>query len=121
MLYSSARIYFSPRLLIIAFAKFSLISLCISLFGAIGLCCLFIWFSIVAFGKMSSHPIEYPVSIIGGLLSLLMLSAAIAFYIKVRKNNIKIKGIIIDALTGIVALPNLFLLVARIYSIFQAF
>ncbi len=101
--------------------KTTLISLCISLFGAIGLCCLFIWFSIVAFGKTASHPIEYPVSIVGGLLSLFMFIIAIAFYIKLRKNNLKIKGIIIDILTSIIALPTLFLLVAKIYSIFQAF
>ena len=68
--------------------KTTLISLCISLFGAIGLCCLFIWFSIVAFGKMSSHPIEYPVSIVGGLLSLFMFIIAIAFYIKLRLFNV---------------------------------
>lgn len=45
------------------------LSLVISLFGASGLSCFFIWYSIVAFHEMSMHPIAYPVSVFAGLLS----------------------------------------------------
>lgn len=36
--------------------KTTVLSLIISLFGASGLVCFFIWYSIVAFHKMSKHP-----------------------------------------------------------------
>ena len=97
------------------------LSLVISLFGASGLSCFFIWYSIVAFHEMSMHPIAYPVSVFAGLLSFIMFIAAIIFYIKVRKNNFKPKGIIIDILTSIITLPTLFLLVAKICAILQSF
>ncbi len=97
------------------------LSLVISLFGASGLACFFIWYSIVVFHEMSMHPIAYPVSIFAGLLSFIMFVTAIIFYIKVRKNNFKPKGIIIDILTSIITLPTLFLLVAKICAILQSF
>lgn len=97
------------------------LSLVISLFGASGLSCFFIWYSIVAFHEMSMHPIAYPVSVFAGLLSFIMFIAAIIFYIKVRRNNFKPKGIIIDILTSIITLPTLFLLVAKICAILQSF
>lgn len=97
------------------------LSLVISLFGASGLSCFFIWYSIVAFHEMSMHPIAYPVSVFAGLLSFIMFIAAIILYIKVRRNNFKPKGIIIDILTSIITLPTLFLLVAKICAILQSF
>lgn len=93
------------------------LSLVISSFGASGLSCLLIWYSIVVFHEMSMHPIAYPVSIFAGLLSLVAFITAIIFYIRVRKNNFKPKGIIIDILTSIITLPTLFLLVAKICAI----
>lgn len=101
--------------------KTTALSLIISFFGASGLACFFIWYSIVVFHEMSVHPIAYPVSIFAGLLSFIMFVAAIIFYIKVRKNNFKPKGIIIDILTSIITLPILFLLVAKICAILQSF
>ena len=50
--------------------KTTALSLIISFFGASGLSCFFIWYSSVAFHEMSKHPISYPLSIIGGILSL---------------------------------------------------
>ena len=97
--------------------KTTVLSLIISLFGATGLVCFFIWYSIVAFHEMSMHPIAYPCSIFAGLLSLMGFVTAIVFYIRVRKKNLKPKGIIIDILTSIITLPTLFLLVAKICAI----
>ena len=101
--------------------KTTALSLIISFFGASGLVCFFIWYSIVAFHEMSIYPIAYPCSIFAGLLSLMGFVTAIVFYIRVRKKNLKPKGIIIDILTSIITLPTLFLLVAKIYAILQSF
>lgn len=101
--------------------KTTVLSLIISFFGAAGLVCFFIWYSIVAFHEMSIHPIAYPLSIFAGLLSLIGFVTATIFYIRVRKTNIKPKGIIIDILTSIITLPILFLLVAKICAILQSF
>lgn len=101
--------------------KTTALSLIISLFGASGLSCFFIWYSIVAFHEMSVHPIAYPCSIFAGLLSLIAFVTAIVFYVRARKANPKPKGIIIDILTSIIALPILFLLVAKICTILQSF
>ena len=100
--------------------KTTALSLIISLFGASGLVCFFIWYSIVAFHEMSKHPIAYPCSIFAGLLSLMGFVTAIVFYIRARKTNLKPKGIIIDILTSIITLPTLFLLVANISTILQS-
>lgn len=101
--------------------KTTALSLLISFFGASGLACFFIWYSIVVFHEMSMHPIAYPCSIFVGLLSLVAFITAIIFYIRVRKKNLKPKGIIIDILTSITTLPILFLLVAKIFAILQSF
>lgn len=93
------------------------LSLVISLFGASGLSCFFIWYSIVVFHEMSVPPIAYPLSIFAGLLSPIGFVTAIIFYMRVRKTNLKHKGIIIDVLTSIITLPILFLLVAKICTI----
>ena len=97
--------------------KTTVLSLIISLFGATGLVCFFIWYSIVAFHEMSMHPIAYPCSIFAGLLSLMGFVTAIVFYIRARKTNLQPKGIIIDIITSIITLPTLFLLVAKICAI----
>lgn len=101
--------------------KTTALSLIISFFGSSGLSCFFVWYSIVAFHEMPKHPIAYPCSIFVGLLSLVAFITAIIFYIRVRKKNLKPKGIIIDILTSITTLPILFLLVAKIFAILQSF
>ena len=101
--------------------KTTALSLIISFFGASGLSCFFIWYSIVAFLEMSIHPIAYPCSIFVGLLSLVAFVMAIIFYVRARKENFKIKGIVIDILTSIITLPILFLLVSKICAILQSF
>lgn len=53
--------------------KTTVLSLIISLFGASGLSCFFIWYSIVAFHEMSIHPLAYPVSILLACYRLLCL------------------------------------------------
>lgn len=99
--------------------KTTALSLIISFFGAAGLSCFFIWYSIVAFHEMSKHPISYPLSIIGGILSLVAFIVTIILYIKARKENFKIKGIVIDILTSIITLPTFFLVCNEIYNLLQ--
>jgi len=89
--------------------KTSAISLGLSGVGALGLNCVLWWFTIVAFGKMSSYPIEYPVSILLGLLSFFAFVGLIVLYFKVRKANLSLIGIAIDVLTSIIYLPTFFL------------
>ena len=95
------------------------LSLVISSFGASGLFCFFIWYGIVAFHEMSMHPIAYPLSIIGGIFSLVALMITIILYIKSRKENLKIKGIILDIITSIITLPIFFWLCAEIHNLLQ--
>ena len=99
--------------------KTTALSLIISFFGASGLACFFIWYSIVVFHEMSKHPLSYPLSIIGGMGSLVAFVATIVFYIRARKENLKIKGIILDIITSIITLPTFFWLCAEIYNLLQ--
>ena len=99
--------------------KTTALSLIISFFGASGLSCFFIWYSIVTFLEMSMHPIAYPLSIIGGILSLVTFIIAIILYIKARKEHFKIKGIVVDIITSIITLPTFFLVCTEIYNLLQ--
>lgn len=99
--------------------KTTALSLIISFFGASGLSCFFIWYSIVAFLEMSKHPISYPLSIIGGILSFVAFIITIILYIKARKKNFKIKGIVVDIITSIITLPTFFLVCTEIYNLLQ--
>ncbi|MBR7122242.1 MAG: hypothetical protein IKC95_02145 [Oscillospiraceae bacterium] len=95
----------------------SVISLGLSAVGALGLTCAFIWFTIVSFGKMSKYPIEYPVSVLLGILCFFVFILLIALYFKARKKNWRIKGVIIDILTSIVFLPTFFFAFTYLYEI----
>lgn len=97
--------------------KTTLFSLLISFSGSVGLTCLLAWYSIVMFDEMSSHPIEYPASIILGCLSFVLFIFLIIVYCKVRKENFFLKGILIDIATSILALPLFFLLCVKIYNV----
>ena len=99
--------------------KTTALSLIISFFGAAGLVCFFIWYSIVVFHEMSMHPIAYPLSIIGGILSLVAFIIAIILYIKARKEHFRIKGIVVDIITSIITLPTFFLVCTEIYNLLQ--
>lgn len=99
--------------------KTTALSLIISFFGASGLSCFFIWYSIVAFHEMSKHPLSYQLSIIGGMGSLIAFVATIVFYVRARKDNLKVKGIIVDIITSIITLPTFFWLCAEIYNLLQ--
>lgn len=97
--------------------KTSVLSLGLSAVGAAGLVSFFLWFAIVAFGEMSKYPIEYPLSIILGILCFIVFIALIAIYIKVRKTSWSIKGFIIDVLTSIVCLPAFFFIFSQLYEL----
>ena len=99
--------------------KTTALSLIISFFGASGLSCFFIWYSIVAFHEMPKHPISYPLSIIDGIFSLVAFIIAIILYIKARKEHFKIKGIVVDIITSIITLPTFFLVCTEIYNLLQ--
>lgn len=99
--------------------KTTVLSLIISFFGSSGLSCFFIWYSIVAFLEMSKHPISYLLSIIGGIFSLVAFIITIILYIKARKENFKIKGIVVDIITSIITLPTFFLVCTEIYNLLQ--
>ena len=75
--------------------KTTALSLIISFFGASGLVCFVIWYSIVAF-----------------IITIIL-------YIKARKENFKIKGIVVDIITSIITLPTFFLVCTEIYNLLQ--
>lgn len=95
----------------------SAISLGLSGVGALGLVCAFVWFSIVSFGKMSKHPIGYPVSVLLGIFCFLVFVILTVIYIKLRKINWSIKGFIIDVLTSVIFLPTFFFDFAYLYEV----
>ena len=95
----------------------SVLSLGLSAVSAIGLVCAFLWFTIVSFGEMSKHPIEYPASILLGILCFLAFAVLIVLYFKACRINWSIKGIVIDALTFIVYLPTFSFLFMYLYEL----
>lgn len=97
--------------------KTSAVALSLSAIGGLGLVCVLMWCSIVAFSEMSKHPIAYPVSVLLGIFCFFAFIILLALYIKVRKINWSMKGIIIDILTSVVYLPTFFLIFTYIYEI----
>ena len=94
----------------------SAISLGLSAVGALGLVCAFLWFVVVSFNEISKYPIQYPVSVIVGILCLFAFLALIALYFKARCKNWSIKGLVIDILTSIVYLPTFFFMFACLHG-----
>ena len=96
--------------------KTTALSLGLSAVGAAGLVCAFLWFSIVSFGEMSKHPIEYPISVSLGILCFFAFIVLIAIYLKLRKINWSIKGLYIDILTSVIYLPTFFFAFSYLYN-----
>ena len=88
--------------------KTSALSIGLSAVGAMGITCVFIWFTIVSFHEMSKHPISYPLSKILGMLCFFAFIVLIALYFKERKNHWTVKGFFIDIFTSILYLPAFF-------------
>ena len=96
--------------------KTTALSLGLSAVGAAGLVCAFLWFTIVSFGEMSKHPIEYPISVSLGILCFFAFIVLIAIYLKLRKINWSIKGLCIDILTSVIYLPTFFFAFSYLYN-----
>lgn len=94
----------------------SAVSLGLSAVGALGILCAFVWLITVAFEGPSTHPVDYGVSILFGILSFFAFIILIGLYIKLRKANKSVKGIIIDVLTSIVYLPFFFYIFVCFYD-----
>ena len=94
----------------------SAISLGLSAVGALGLVCALSCFAIIAFWEPSRYPIQFPASIILGMLCLFAFFALIVLYFKVRCKNWSIKGLAIDVITSILYLPALFFMFACLYE-----
>lgn len=97
--------------------KSSAMSLGLSAVGVLGLICAFVWFTIVYFDEMARHPIEYPVSILLGILCAWAFVILFVLYFKERRKNWSIKGFVIDVLTGIVYLPAFYFVFAYLSEI----
>ncbi len=95
----------------------SVLSLGLSGVGALGIVCAFLWFSIVSFGEMSKYPIEYPVSILLGIVCFFTFIVLVTLYLKQRRINWSIKGFIIDVFASITYLPTFFFLFSYLYEI----
>lgn len=99
--------------------KTTSLSLSLSLIGSLGLACVIIWYSAVAFHEASTHPIEYNASIILGLLAFVIFIVLIILYCKARRGNFSVKGVIIDIATSILTLPPFFLTCMKIINVLQ--
>lgn len=87
--------------------KSGLLTLSASFFGALALSSIGFWYCLVAFAEKSYGPIGYPASIVVTFLSLFAVIISIVLYVKERKNNPRVKGIIIDVLTLMFTFPFL--------------
>ncbi len=94
----------------------SAIALSLSAGGALGLLYVLVWYEIVVFGEMSRHPIEYPFSIVLGLIYLLAFAALIIWYVKRRKGRWSVKGVAMDIGTVLLYLPAFWWLFFRVYQ-----
>lgn len=99
--------------------KTSAISLGLSGVGALGVYCVFWWFSMAAFGEASRHPVEYPVSIVLGMLCFLAFILSIGLYFMVRRKNLSVIGVILDVLTSILYLPSFFMIISYLHAGFN--
>ena len=99
--------------------KTSAISLGLSGVGALGVYCVFWWVAIAAFGEASKHPVEYPVSVVLGMLSFMAFVFLIGLYFIVRRKNWSIKGIVLDVLTSLLYLPSFFMIISLIHAAFN--
>jgi len=88
--------------------KTSAMALALSGVGGVGLGCLAVWFSIVAFQDMDRYPIEYPASIAVGMVSFGVFVALTALYFKERKKVWFAKGLVLDVALSILFLPACF-------------
>ena len=99
--------------------KTSAISLGLSGVGAAGLVCAIWCFAIGALGGVSKHPIQFPVTMLLGVLCFLAFILLIGLYFMVRMKNWSIIGVIIDVLTSIVYLPAFFWIISYVYEGFS--
>lgn len=97
--------------------KTSAISLALSGIGVLGFICAFKWCTIVTFHEREKYPIQYPVSILLGILCACAFVVLLVLYFKVRRMNWSIKGFAMDVLTGIVHLPAFFFMFAYLSEI----
>ena len=87
--------------------KSGVLTLSASFFSALALSSIGFWYCLAAFGEKPYSPIGYPASIVATFLSLFAVIISIVLYVKERKNNPRVKGIIIDVLTLILTFPFL--------------
>ena len=99
--------------------KTSAISLGLSGTGALGVFCVLWWVTLAAFGEASKHPVEYPVSVVLGMLSFMAFVFLIGLYFIVRRKNWSIKGIVLDVLTSLLYLPSFFMIISLIHAAFD--
>ena len=99
--------------------KTTALSLSLSFTGSLGLTCVLIWYSVVAFHEASTHPIEYSASIILGLLAFAIFIVLIVIYCKARRGGFSLKGVLIDIGTSILTLPLFFLICMKIIVVLQ--
>lgn len=97
----------------------SAIAVGLSATGVLGSICVFLWFTMVAFGELSNHPVRYPASILLGVLCFVAFVILAALYFKARKKNWSIKGFAIDVITGIINLPVFFFVFGYLYNLIQ--
>ena len=80
----------------------SAVALGLSAFGGLGLSCFFTWYTIVSFGNMARYPVAYPCSIAAGIVALAAFLALLWVYIKLRKQSLSWRGIVIDMFTAFI-------------------
>jgi hypothetical protein len=97
--------------------KTTAISLGLSSMAACGVYCFLTLFIISVFSSSKGYPYDYPTSKAGCIISLLIFIVLFVSYIIVRKDTLKIKGVVIDILLCILYFPSFFCMVGVAESI----
>lgn len=96
----------------------TLISLCLSAMGALGLTCGFELMVFAAFGEQSSHPVAYAASTCGAMIALFAFIILCALYFRFRAKKRSATGTVIDVVTSIIYLPIAIVLILYLLGVF---
>lgn len=92
--------------------KTTVTALAISYVIGLGFWCCMSWISCFFLTTPDKHPVRYPASVILGGVCFIVFCILVCFYVKFRKINRTIKGIVVDLLLIIIYLPMFVVLFA---------
>lgn len=103
---------FNTYLAKICTLKTTVTALAISSVISLGIWCCMSYISCFFLTAPDKHPVRYPASVILGGICFIVFCVLVCFYVKFRKINRTVKGVIVDILLTIIYLPMFVVLFA---------